>query len=103
MGGTPVPFIRDLRSGEIRRPTKKDMEESTALGDALPNMKFLMSIAGAFDVPYQGEYLHEFEVLFNNTSKPILYSAPGERASRKVLEMASIIVGSEEVHYIPVG
>jgi len=95
MGGTPVPFIRDLSSSEIRRPTKKDMEESTVLGDALPNMKFLMSIAGAFDVPYQAEYLHEFEVLFNNTTKPILYSAPGEYASRKVLEMAATIVGAE--------
>jgi trimethylamine--corrinoid protein Co-methyltransferase len=97
MGGTPVPFIRDLDSGEIRRPTKKDMEESTILGDALPNMKFLMNIAGAFDVPYQAEYLHEFEVLFNNTTKPILYSAPGEYASRKVLEMASTIVGGKEM------
>ena len=96
MGGTPVPFIRDLGSGEIRRPTKKDMEESTILGDALPNMKFLMSISGAFDVPYQAEYLHEFDVLFNNTTKPILYSAPGEYVSRRILEMASVIVGGDD-------
>lgn len=83
MGGTPVPFIRDLETGEMRRPTKRDMEEATRLGDGLLNMKFLMSIAGAFDVPYQAEYLHEFEVLFNNTEKPILYSAPGEYVSGK--------------------
>jgi len=96
MGGTPVPYIRDLETAEVRRPTKKDMEEATRLGDALPNMKFLMSIAGAFDVPYQVEYLHEFEALFNNTTKPILYSAPGEYASRKVLEMASVSAGGQE-------
>ena len=96
MGGTPVPYIRDLETAEVRRPTKKDMEEASKLGDALPNMKFLMSIAGAFDVPYQVEYLHEFEALFNNTSKPILYSAPGEYLSRRVLEMASTIVGGPE-------
>jgi len=96
MGGTPVPFIRDLETAEMRRPAKRDMEEATRLGDGLPNMKFLMSIAGAFDVPYQAEYLHEFEVLFNNTEKPILYSAPGEYVSRKVLEMASMIAGDQE-------
>jgi len=96
MGGTPVPFIRDLETAETRRPTKKDMEDATRLGDGLPNMKFLMSIAGAFDVPYQAEYLHEFEVLFNNTEKPILYSAPGEYVAGKVLKMATTIAGSAD-------
>jgi len=33
-----------------------------------------MTVAGAYDVPYEAEYIHEFEALFNNTSKPILYS-----------------------------
>ena len=96
MGGTPVPFIRDLETSETRRPRKKDMADATRLGDGLSNMKFLMSIAGAFDVPYQAEYLHEFEVLFNNTAKPILYSAPGEYAAEKVLEMAVAIEGTPE-------
>ena len=96
LGGTPVPYIRDVETGEIRRPTKKDMADATRVGDALPNIKFLMSIAGAFDVPYQAEYLHEFEVLFNNTEKPILYSCPGTYAAQKVLEMASTIVGGRD-------
>jgi len=96
LGGTPVPYIRDVETGEIRRPTKKDMADATRVGDALPNIKFIMSIAGAFDVPYQAEYLHEFETLFNNTEKPILYSCPGTYAAQKVLEMASTIVGGRD-------
>ena len=96
MGGTPVPFIRDLETAKVRRPTKRDMEEATRLGDGLSNMKFLMSIAGAFDVPYEAEYLHEFEALFNNTEKPILYSAPGQFVAKKVLEMAATISGTPE-------
>jgi len=96
LGGTPVPYIRDIDTGEMRRPTKKDMDEATRLGDALPNIKFIMSIAGAFDVPYQAEYLHEFESLFNNTEKPILYSSPGVLAAKKVLEMAAAIVGGPD-------
>jgi len=52
-----------------------------------------MTVAGAFDVPYEVEYIHEFESLFNNTEKPILYSAPGAVAAKKVLEMAATIMG----------
>lgn len=50
MGGTPTPFVRDLITGEFRRPTKKDFAEATRLGDALPGMSFMMALAGAFDV-----------------------------------------------------
>lgn len=94
MGGTPTPFIRDLESGKFRRPTKKDFADVTRLGDALPNMSFLMTIAGAFDVPYQVEYEHEWEMLFNNTEKPIVYSAPSAYSARKALEMGAAIVGN---------
>ncbi len=96
LGGTPVPYIRDIENGEMRRPTKEDMNQATRLGDALPNIKFVMTIAGAYDVPYEVEYIHEFEALFNNTEKPILYSCPGAYAAQKVLEMATAIVGSRE-------
>jgi len=96
MGGTPVPYIRDIETGQMRRPTKKDFADATRLGDALPNIKFLMTISGAYDVPYEVEYIHEFEALFNNTTKPILYSTPGAYAAQKVLEMATTIAGGRE-------
>jgi trimethylamine--corrinoid protein Co-methyltransferase len=56
----------------------------------------MMAIAGAFDVPYEVEYEHEWEVLFNNTEKPIVYSAPSAYSARKVLEMAAAIVGGAD-------
>ena len=95
-GGTPTPFIRDVETGETRRPTKKDFADATRLGDALPNMSFLMSIAGAYDVPYEVEYEHEWEMLFNNTEKPIVYSAPSAYSARKVLEMGAAVVGGKD-------
>lgn len=96
LGGTPTPFILDIDTGNYRRPTKKDMRDATRLGDALENFSFLMTIAGVFDVPYQVEYLHEWETLFNNTVKPIVYSAPSAREASIVLDMASTIAGSLE-------
>jgi len=96
MGGTPTPFVRDLETGQSRRPTKKDFADATRLGDALQNMSFLMAIAGAFDVPYQVEYEHEWEAFFNNTEKPIVYSAPSAYSARKVVEMATVVAGGSD-------
>ena len=96
LGGTPTPFIRDLETGENRRPTKKDFADATRLGDALPNMSFIMSIAGAYDVPYEVEYEHEWETLFNNTEKPIIYPAPSTYSAGKVLEMAAAVAGGSD-------
>ena len=93
LGGTPTPFIRDLETGEFRRPTKQDFTDATRLGDGLPNISFIMAIAGAFDVPYEVEYEHEWETLFNNTEKPIVYSAPSAYSARIVLEMGAAILG----------
>lgn len=102
-GGTPTPYILDIETSKFRRPTKQDFANATRLGDALPNMSFIMSIAGAFDVPYEVEYLHEFEALFNNTEKPIVYSAPGAEMTRSVLEMATAVMGGlEEVKRRPI-
>jgi len=92
-GGSPTPFILDHRTGEYRRPTKKDMIETTLVGDALPNMDYMMANAGVFDVPYEVEYLHELDVLLNYTEKPILYSAPGSYLANKYLEMAIAVAG----------
>ena len=96
MGGTPVPFIRDLETEKFREPIKKDMEQATRLGDYLPNMSYIMSIAGSYDMPYEVQYIHDFDALFNNTEKPIIYAAPGSLNTELVLEMASTIVGGED-------
>jgi trimethylamine--corrinoid protein Co-methyltransferase len=96
LGGTPTPFILDINTGEFRRPTKKDMEEATRVGDALENMSFIMTVAGVFDVPPKVEYIHEWETLFNNTAKPIVYSAPSGKEATTVLEMAKEIAGGPD-------
>jgi len=103
LGGTPTPYILDVETGKFRRPTKQDFADATRVGDALPNLSYIMSIAGAFDVPYEAEYIHEFEAMFNNTEKPIVYSSPGADAARRVLEMASVVVGGfEELRRRPI-
>lgn len=96
LGGTPTPYILDINTGEFRRPTKNDVAEASRLGDALENLSFLMTIAGAFDVRWEVEYEHEFEAIFNNTVKPIVYAAPSEICAKRVLQMASAIAGDPD-------
>ena len=48
-GGTPLLEILDMDTGRSRPSTKKDVAETTKLGDALPNMAYTMSIGSAFD------------------------------------------------------
>ncbi len=95
LGGTPTPYILDHITGEMRRPTKEDVINATRLGEYLPEMDFIMTIAGAFDVPYELEYIHEWEALLTYTTKPIVYSAPGLFNVNKVIEMGKVIKGEE--------
>ncbi|MGD2271925.1 MAG: trimethylamine methyltransferase family protein [Desulfobacterales bacterium] len=96
LGGTGVPYIRDLDTEAIRTTTKKDVENSTRLGDALSGISFVMTLASASDCPGEVQYLHELEVKFNNTMKPILHPVPGTWFARKVLEMAETVAGGTE-------
>lgn len=95
LGGTPTPYILDYKTGEWRRPTKRDVVDATRLGDALSEIDFIMTIAGAFDVPYELEYIHEWEALLSNTVKPVVYSAPGLFSVGKVIQMGKAIKGEE--------
>jgi len=96
IGGTPCPQIWDLETGSYRRSTKKDVANVARLCDSLENVSFLMSIAGAYDVPYQVEYLHEFDATFTNTEKPVLHPVPGAQGTRRVIDMAAAIAGGTE-------
>jgi len=95
LGGTPTPYILDHRTNEWRRPTKKDVADATRIGEALSEMNFIMTVAGAFDVPYQLEYVYEWEALLSNTTKPVVYSAPGLFNVDKVIQMGKAIKGNE--------
>lgn len=95
LGGSPTPQFRDVETGKVRIPTKEDVIKATRLGDALPHISFVMSLAGAYDFPPEMHYLHEYDALLSNTSKPIIYSAPSARYAARFLEMAAAVLGGE--------
>ena len=96
LGGTPNPYTLDIEAGEFRVSTSEDVIRNTIVGDALPNMSFIMSLAAASDVPPQVAWLHEASIMLKNTLKPIIYSASGAEGAKYLLSMAAAVVGGYE-------
>lgn len=91
LGGSPKSRILDVETGELRKPTKRDVEDTTRLGDALPTISFMQNLAQASDITPEVQYEHVAEAMFNNTEKHLLISAPGSEIAIRVLKMASAV------------
>ncbi len=95
MGGTSEPLFWDYELGRPRPPTKADMVDCTRVGQALPNVDFVMALCSAGDVPGDVMFLHEYDAIFRNTTKPVLYTSPGRWFTTKFIEMAATACGGE--------
>ena len=100
-GGTPTTFMKDTVTGEISRPTKKDVAKEVSLGDSLSNVSFMMGAAGSYDKPLEVQYLHDLDAMFNNTKKHIVYIFPGYKQAKIVIKMAEAIVGKGKLKERP--
>ncbi|MFC2031331.1 trimethylamine methyltransferase family protein, partial [Chloroflexota bacterium] len=90
------PLFWDYDLGKPRSPTKADMVACTRLGHALPNIDFMMALCSAGDMPGDQVFLHEYDAIFRNTTKPVLYTAPGRWYTTKFFEMAAAASGGED-------
>jgi len=95
-GGTPNAQIIDSETGEFRPSTLKDVGAATTLADSFESMSVIMSVVGGYDAPADCHYLHELAALFEHTTKPIIYPAPGAEMSKKALQIATAVAGGEE-------
>lgn len=94
--GSDLPKTLDLESGNLRNSTKNDVVRAAKVVDALPNYDFMMSYAIATDVTAQLSYLHQFQAMVENTSKPIIFTARDDEDFKQIVEMAAIIRGGYE-------
>lgn len=93
LGGTPTPYTLDMEKGDFRPSTSEDVINATILGDALPNISFVMSLGGASDAPHELAWLHEASLMLRNTEKPIVYAASGAEGARYLLAMGAAVTG----------
>jgi len=95
MGGASEPLFWDYDLGAPRAPTKADMIACTRLGEQLEHVDFVMALCSAGDMPKEQMFLHEYDAILRNTSKPVVYTAPGRFYASKLIEMACAASGGE--------
>lgn len=94
--GSDCPNIIDYKTGLRRKPLKEDIALSSKLCDGLPNVDFLMSMGLITDVQKEMTYLEQFNIMVNNSSKPMTVIASDAKCLNFTIEMASLIVGGQE-------
>lgn len=94
--GSDTQFTYDVEYGERRLAVKRDVASAARIADALPNIDFVMSLGIASDVPAENSYVHQFEAMVLNTTKPILYTAANQQDVEDILSIAELVAGDRK-------
>ena len=94
--GSDCPNVIDVRDGERRVGTLRDIEEAALVCDALPNIDFLMSFCIASDVDQAVSDRHQMRAMLMNSTKPILFVTTEFPGCVDVIRMAEAVAGGEE-------
>ncbi len=92
--GSDCPFTIDAESGERRKSTKADVVNFARLVDALPHMDFAMSMGIASDVNQHTSFVHQFQAMVENTTKPIVFTAHGIEDMQNIYDIAMAVKGN---------
>jgi len=94
--GTDLPKTIDLETREIRDTREDDIRKSTRISDALPNIDFIGSYGLPRDIPPGLHYIRCFQILLENTSKPVFFTAESLKDLKVIQEMAEAVAGGPE-------
>ena len=98
-----LPNIYDLETGPVRRATLADVEATTRVLDALPNVDIVyVSLLDATDQPPHLITLADFAATLANTTKPLI--GPGVvngAEAEAIVAMARALRGPELARYPP--
>ena len=94
--GSDCPYHIELSSGKRRSCTKKDIGNLAHFCDALPNIDFVMSMGIANDTPPGSNFVHQYEAMLLNTTKPVIVTGHGQRDMKAMVNMAAAAVGGIE-------
>jgi trimethylamine--corrinoid protein Co-methyltransferase len=93
-GGSP--FVFDPRTGERREALKKDVVDAAVIQDYLENIDMLFEVASSSNEYPMGGFLHTFEAMLTNSTKPITFLAEDKEDLEKIIEMAALAAGGLE-------
>lgn len=91
--GSATQYIIDIYDGRCRPTVKQDVANAAKIADALKNIDFIMAMSLASDASVNDAFVHEFEAMVLNTTKPILFCADNVGDLGSITQMAEIIAG----------
>ena len=94
--GSDTPSYIDPYTGEMKTTDRDSIRQFAQLCDALPNLDFVMSMGIAKEQPGTSSFVHQFAAMQEGTSKPIVFTAQGEKDIRPIYEMALAASGGVE-------
>ncbi len=94
--GSDCLNIIDHRTGERRKPARKDIVEGITLCDALPHIDFVMSLFLPGDVNQMIVDRYQMEAMLSHTTKPIIFVTYDLAGCMDAVEMAEAVVGGSE-------
>ncbi len=94
--GSDTTFTLDPESGARRRSVAQDVLTIATVGDALPNIDFVMSMANPSDVPPDDLYLHAFMNMVRGSVKPNVYTAKDRADMEAIYRIAVAVTGGEQ-------
>ncbi len=93
--GTAV-YMTDLRTGERRSTTGRDLRDFMVLCDAMDPLDYVWPIVTAHDAPSDFHALHELAISLQNTTKHVQGEAMSAEEARAEIEVAAAIAGGRD-------
>lgn len=94
--GPTNPFYNDFETGQRRDAKKNDVKRTALVADALPNIDFVMSLAGIRDCNANIADVCEMHEMLQNTTKPIVGWGVDVNGCKDIVDMCSAVAGSLE-------
>ncbi len=94
--GTDLAQTYDLKTGQLRESTLKDVQTAVRIADALPEIDFIASYAIPNDSPPNLVYIDAFKSQLEHSTKPIFFAAAGLEDLRLFREMADAVAGGRD-------
>lgn len=95
MGGSSEPSFFDFAAGRPRKPTRRDMENCTRVGQALPNIDFIMTLCTSGDMPASDCFYYDLDAILRNTTKPVVFSILDREFTSRLIHMGIAASGGE--------
>ncbi len=93
--GSDLIYALDSKTMDQTQCSIDDVGRAARVGDALPNIDFIMSFAHPSEIPAKRAYLESFRTMAEQSAKPIVNTAEGRGDLSKMWEISKILRDGE--------